>query len=346
MTSRLTGLDLARLLALVGMVLVHGWTDLVLLPLEAAGGPLPDGPTGPAWAVALQSVATDRARPLFVLLAGVGVTLVVARTGAGARVLLLRAAFLAALGVALLLYGWSDLVLVAYGVLFVLAVGLVRAPGALVVVLALVAWSAPVVQALLAGGPVDGGPVPVLAEFGYFFAGVALGRLDLARRGTVVRLTGAATALAVLGGAGLVAVGAPLAGWQARLTWAELGLDTVLTVGGVVAVLGACLLLGARTAAGPPVLSVPTRVLATAGSMPLSVYVAHALLYPALAPRLDADLVTATLTGAGFLVLAVAAATAWARTGRAGRPPRRGPVEDLLRRVSGPGTTQRRAVPG
>ena len=145
MQERLVGLDLARLVAVAGMVVVHGWTDLVLLPLERAGAVLPAGPEGPAWAVLLQAVLTDRARPLFVLLAGVGVTLMVARTGAGPGVLRLRAASLGALGFVLLGLGWSDLVLVAYAVLFLLAVVLVRLPSPPVVVLAVGAWSLPVV---------------------------------------------------------------------------------------------------------------------------------------------------------------------------------------------------------
>lgn len=309
MGPRVTGLGLARLLALAGMVLVHGWTDLVLLPLEDAGMPLPHGPTGPGWAVALQSVATDRARPLFLLLAGAGVTLVVSRTGAGPRVLLLRALLLALVGVALLLYGWSDLVLLGYGILFVLAVGLVRTPTPLLLLLALLAWSSPVAQAVASGAPADAGPVPVLAEFGYFFAGVAVGRLDLTRSHVVLRLSAAGVAAAVAGGTGLATQGASLAGWQERESWTGLALDTVLTVGGVVAVLGGCLLLGARAAAAPPRVTAATRLLTTTGAMPLTVYVAHALLYPVLAPRLDAGLETATLVGAGFLVVAVAART-------------------------------------
>ena len=72
------------------------------------------------------AAATNRARLLFFLLAGVSVSLLAARGRAGTSVLLRRAAFLTALGVILALSGWDDVVLVFYGVLFVLAPLLLR----------------------------------------------------------------------------------------------------------------------------------------------------------------------------------------------------------------------------
>ena len=72
------------------------------------------------------AAVTNRARLLFFLLAGVSVSLLAARGRAGTSVLLRRAAFLTALGVLLALSGWDDVVLVFYGVLFVLAPLLLR----------------------------------------------------------------------------------------------------------------------------------------------------------------------------------------------------------------------------
>lgn len=114
--GRVPGLDLARLLAVVGMVLVHARSDLA----EAGGG------AAPLWFGMVEVVATNRARLLFFLLAGIGVALLVRHRDVGAGVLLRRAVFLTALGAALSAAGWSDLVLVFYGILFVVAVLLVR----------------------------------------------------------------------------------------------------------------------------------------------------------------------------------------------------------------------------
>ncbi|KRF03474.1 hypothetical protein ASG88_21965 [Nocardioides sp. Soil777] len=96
------------------MVLAHARSDLAGDAADA----------GASWLEVVEAVATNRNRLLFFLLAGVGVALIVRRRGVGAGVLLRRAAFVAALGAVLAVAGWSDLVLVFYGVLFVLAVRL------------------------------------------------------------------------------------------------------------------------------------------------------------------------------------------------------------------------------
>jgi hypothetical protein len=72
------------------MVVVHAYTGVVLLPTTRLGTAPP--PTDdPAWATALRGLFTNHARALFVLLAGVGVTLVVRRIDAGPGVLAKRA---------------------------------------------------------------------------------------------------------------------------------------------------------------------------------------------------------------------------------------------------------------
>jgi hypothetical protein len=177
------GIDLARFLAVVGMVVVHAYDGIVLPPLEAASpGVDVDAPPAPEVLVWLQAALTDRARPLFFLLAGVGVSLLVARAGGTTAVLLRRAAFLAGLGVLLALAGWSDLVLVFYGFLFCLAPLLHRLPTR---ALLAVAAGAPVPAALLllqdaARDDALGNVALLVGELvGLFCAGLVVGRQRL-----------------------------------------------------------------------------------------------------------------------------------------------------------------------
>jgi len=74
-------------------------------------------------------------------------------------------------------------------------------------------------------------------------------------------------------------------------------------------------------------------VLAVTGAMPLTVYVAHALLWTAWSGRVGGDLVTATVLGGAFLATMVVATNVWARAGRGSRS-RRGPLEAAVHAIS------------
>lgn len=334
---RLTGIDLARFLAIAGMVVVHAATDLVLLPIERAdpAGVTPPLPPGPEWAVVLQELLTNRARPLFILLAGVGVSLLVRRTGAGAGTLVRRALFLGALGVLLVLVGWSDIVLVFYGVVFLLAVLLVRLPSPLLVVAAglLAALPWPLLAVDASRDDTLTNVLVVLSETAFFAVGLVVGRLRLdapttGRRlavvGAVLALTGLVP-LAVRGALDITEVD----------SWWELAAASVSTAGLALVVVAGCLAVGrggaaTRAMVGP---------LVVAGSMPLTVYVAHALLFSVLSRTVTVTLASATAVASAYLVLVVVVATWWSRRGH------RGPVEELMRRLAPAQPPSRRTSP-
>lgn len=316
--DRLAGVDVARCLALFGMYATH------VFPTFDPDGSLQVG----------HAVAAGRASALFALLAGVGLAL-----GSGGRTsrrgralrgvragVLLRAALLVAVGLALGEVESPPLVILAYyGLLFVVALpflGLGAGPLAHTALVALL--STPVASHLLrrsmtprAVSEPGGsdllvelfltGTYPVLTWSTYLLAGLAVGRLDLRRRGTqAALLTGGTTAalaahvaarllLGRAGGAeglqaslpaeigsgpvervldaGLYGV-TPTGNWRWLLVDAPHSgttLDLLGTGGTALAVVGACLLL-----AGSPARSLLVP-LAAAGSMTFTLYVLHVL---------------------------------------------------------------------
>lgn len=118
-SQRILGVDLARALALIGMMAVH------IMPLRVA---LADGGFAPSWAATLFS---GRASALFVLLAGVGLALLTGGASGPApsklaglrRSVLVRAGLITLIGFGV---GMLDtnvaVILVHYGVLFVAAI--------------------------------------------------------------------------------------------------------------------------------------------------------------------------------------------------------------------------------
>ncbi|MER7661560.1 DUF418 domain-containing protein [Streptomyces sp. NPDC096193] len=219
-TGRLIGLDLARGLAIFGMFAAH------IGPDPSVGGPL-------GW---LLEAARGRSATLFALLAGFTLVLLTGRpqprTGRAGRQatgrVLIRAAILIALGYALTALDTDvDVILSAYGLLFVLALPLYRLrPATLALVAAATALVMPQVLYLLRAA-VDGGsradaviahdplarvsgtdglvelfvtgPYPVLTWLPFIVAGMAVAKLDLARPGVLTHLAVGGGALAVLG---------------------------------------------------------------------------------------------------------------------------------------------------
>jgi len=122
-TARIPGIDVARSLAILGMVLVN-----FKYQMDAAYN-------GPAWLVWISDRADGRAAALFVVLAGLGVSLRSRRAredptthlGPERRALLQRAVLLFGLGL-LNLHMWDWDILHFYGVYLALAALLLRLP--------------------------------------------------------------------------------------------------------------------------------------------------------------------------------------------------------------------------
>ncbi len=196
---RLLGVDVARSLALFGMMAVH------IFPAFRD-----DGSLHPAYAV-----AAGRSAALFATLAGVGLALTTGgrhrytghRLGAARVGVLLRAVFLVSLGMLLGELDSPPLVILAYyGLLFVIAIPFLGLPARTLFVLAALSmvvapvlsqwWRAGLDPAPVAepGGPhllqelLLTGTYPALPWTAYLFTGLAIGRLDLRRRTVAVRL--------------------------------------------------------------------------------------------------------------------------------------------------------------
>jgi uncharacterized membrane protein len=289
--DRLGGIDLARGLAVIGMIAAH------LLTIEE-----PFDLLRPAtWL----DIVNGRSSILFAVLAGVSIALT---TGgriplSGERLhvargrLLVRAGLIWALGILLILTGVPVYVILpAYAVLFLLAAPLLRLrAGALFCVAAALLVVMPFVQAALGLLPfwdtpagesvalVIGWAYPFPLWVGFLVLGLGLGRIDLrdARIAAILLVMGVGFALFAYGAGGLVE---PM---TVASDYGSVALSTHPHSGGLpevvggaataVAVLGGCLLL-ARTPA--TWLLLPLRA---TGAMPLTAYTAQLLIWAAWA---------------------------------------------------------------
>lgn len=336
--ARIGGIDMARAIAVVGMAMVHV-------------GPSPR--LAVTTAERVYAVPHGRASVLFVLLAGVGVSLL-DRGDRGRTVarLLWRALVLLPLGLALQLLDHGALVILQYYALYfvvaccLLPLGdralLAGAIGLALLgpVLRLALWQAQpqwfAVPPTTLGDPplvvlrnlLLSGSYPAVAWAAPLLFGMWLGRRDLRSRGvrTAMLAAGAATAAAA-GAAGWLLearLGAPepAPSWTQLVTaraHSEMPLWLIAATGLAVAVLGACLVAADRW----PQLSRP---LVALGQLALTVYVGH-LLVLAWAPGWLArdDVAGAAVSVVAFTAVTAVAATLW-RT-HVGR----GPLEYLLR---------------
>ncbi|MGY1701517.1 heparan-alpha-glucosaminide N-acetyltransferase domain-containing protein [Geodermatophilus sp. SYSU D00766] len=372
--TRLIGIDAARGVALLGMIAVH-----VMDPVAADG----ENPSL-AW-----SLAAGKSAALFALLAGVGVAFASGRRerphgrlwAADASSLVVRALVIGVVGLvlgAVVPRELAAVILPYYALLFLLAIPLLSlSVRALVLVAGAIALGMPVLSHLLRSGSelvtapnttfgqLASDPLGVLTELAltgtypalpwlaYLCVGLAVGRVALSSRRTVVTITLTGIALAVtarmaswvlldvLGGrADLEEVALrSLTGEQYSdlLVWGPAGttpadtawwlatvvphsstpLDLVFTIGVGLAVLGVCLLVGRMTTG-------LLRPLAVAGSMTLTLYSLHLLMLSS--PFMpDDDLASLLLQ---VLVL-VAFAFAWSSAHV------RGPLEDLVAQATG-----------
>ncbi|TCK24653.1 heparan-alpha-glucosaminide N-acetyltransferase domain-containing protein [Pseudonocardia endophytica] len=216
--SRLAGIDIARGVALLGMIAAHA----LLMTTD-------DGVTNPVY-----YIVGGRAAALFAVLAGVAIAFMTGRAPvrdrpdrrAAAATLLTRAGLLLLIGFAL--GGWTDsdiasVILAYYAVMFALAVPLVRLSArALTGTAAAVVVAMPVLSHLLRSVLPEGisgnpsfadavqhpaglleqltltGTYPALPWMAYLSVGIAVGRLRLDAVRTATRLLAGGVALAVV----------------------------------------------------------------------------------------------------------------------------------------------------
>ena len=223
--NRIPGVDLARGVALLGMVAVH-----VLPTTDVDGNPTP-----------VESIAGGRSAALFAVLAGVGLALAFGRrpSARAYAAVAVRAVLIAALGLALaLLDSGVAVILTYYGVLFLLALPWLRAgPAVLLVSAVVVAVVVPFLSRLvrddlprrdtaspdlsdlqepgqLAAELLLTGYYPAAAWVAYLLVGLAVGRLALHRRGMAVPLLLAGLVTAASAHAASALLLGPLGGYD------------------------------------------------------------------------------------------------------------------------------------
>lgn len=181
-TKRIAGIDMARGIAMAGMVVVHfvAWREGEGAPFTAA------------------ELLNGRAMPLFMLLGGIGVTFMTRRSATPTRNLLIRAAMLMVMGLVLTEYvDRLAIVLQAYALFFALAVVLWRLPSKVLlamvpIVVAIGSFTYQTVGRPAALTPFDtlftgqgieslifDGFYPLFPVGAFFIFGIWLGRLDL-----------------------------------------------------------------------------------------------------------------------------------------------------------------------
>lgn len=325
--GRITGIDLARCLAIFGMFAVHvGPTDA-------------DGPLG-----ALYRLPHGRASLLFVVVAGVGVSLLAAsaRTSPmeARSKLVWRAALLLPLGLALqeLDHG-AAVILQDYAVLFVVAIVLLALPDRGLLGFAAIALPLGSIGFLwgqlndpdrftrasvaLSDAGIDivhrlvlSGPYPLITWLAPFLFGMWLGRRELRSRSVRRHLLGWGTAVAV-GAFGLSRILREVLGVTGDPTgWDHLVMDTphsqmplwvIGSTASAAAVLGAALFV----AEAYPRASQP---LVFAGQLALTVYVGHlVVLHLAPAALTSDEVVPAIVLVGSFALVSVVVAALWRR---------------------------------
>jgi uncharacterized membrane protein len=324
--QRITGVDVARGLAVLGMLTAH------------VG---PGGPDDP-WPWSLAQVVDGRSAALFVLLSGISVALIsggsspvvgVRRVQARAKILV-RAFAVLGIGVAVILLGTPiAVILPTYAVLFACATPLLGASprrllGGAVAVAAFGPLLHDALQPVFLRLPgreltdlLVGDFYPAVVWFAYVLVGLAVGRMDLRDRGVRLRLLGAGAALAVVAHAASAVLTRTLSGDPALVALvttephSSSTLEVVANTGVGLAVLALCLIV----ADAVPALVSPV---AATGALALTAYtgqlVVIALLGESVVWEPDAG------TWVAFLVVTVLAC--WLSRTALGR----GPLERLL----------------
>ena len=276
LAGRIPGLDLARAIAIIGMVAAH------------VGDRGTRGPDSAGWHWLW--VTEGRSAALFAVLAGVTISLMARRSEAPpahtvAKVAV-RGSVLIALGYALDLLGTPvDIVLTNLGLIFFMVLPFLRWPRTALALLAALAICAGSTVARAAEGGLDGWPVlerlvsthyPAVAWIGYVLIGMAVGRAPLARGVTAGWLLIIGAFLTVVGyGEGLLLGSPPPWSLEEGQTWASVTphsntmWEMTGNVGIALVVLGVCLALATTSRFIAPLLAF--------GSMSLTMYTLHVL---------------------------------------------------------------------
>ncbi|WP_445256807.1 DUF418 domain-containing protein [Nocardioides aurantiacus] len=350
--ERLVGPDVVRAVALLGIVVLNYYGYLM-----AAGAPREPGLLGALFDPHLGPMATPFAAT-FVLVAGVGASLMTrSLTGPALRrsrsVLLRRGLALFAVGWVVDL-AWEGTILPYFGAMFASAAvlvslswrGVVAVGGAAALAATALAWW--MLELRTEGRSVDwsdpphwspqgllldtvvNGPHPLLPWLAFFCAGIVLGRV-LGHPGWRLRAVG--LGMVLLGGAALVAqVGSsgslPVQVLTSTAPPTRSLVYTASTLGASLVAYAAVTWLAERAPR-----SFPVDVLRHAGTMSLTIYLAHIAVFRLLVDGLGVvpltGLVPALVLSAGFWVVAVLAAWWWHR--RFGI----GPAEAAYRRIGG-----------
>jgi uncharacterized protein len=360
-TQRITGYDLARALAILGMFVVH--FALVLAPLEDADK---------GWGGAILHKLDGRAAATFVILAGIGVTLrsnrpdeqeaePESRKRKARATLIKRGLFLLAIGFVNLIV-WPGDILRVYGVSLMLAAFFIGAgPRTLWIliltfVLGFVAlllvidyesnWKWETLEyanlwtrAGLVRNLFYDGFRSVFPWTGLLFLGMWVGRLDvrrpLVRRrllvwglviAIVIEIVSAVAVYYWLKHPGETSRD-DIAALAGTLSMPPLPLFILAAVGASLAVVGLSLIIAARWAAAWPVKS-----LVATGQMAFTWYVAHIAvlgLFFVLGWDQRTSLGAALAAGLGFFVICVAVSVFWKSRRK------HGPLEWLMREVAG-----------
>ncbi|WP_156764404.1 DUF418 domain-containing protein [Mycobacterium sp. E3247] len=368
--GRITGVDLARGLAVLGMFAVHVGPD-----------PRAGGVAGP-----MAYASQGRASILFATLAGLSLALVTGgpRTAGQTvpavlkRRVVVRAAIIFAIGTGLTIWGTAIPVILAYyGILFLIALPFLRLrPATNLGIAAVLAVLTPIVSIMLRHPAVitplkaaerfdpvsriggDGltnlfltGGYPVLTWTPFVIGGIALGRLEL-QRSTVRRKLiagGASVALLAYGGAwvlGKTVNGAAVASFDeshgttgnsgADVRWTSL-LNAEGHTGTPFEILGG---LGIAIVVVACCISVANRIpravapLVAMGSMSLTVYVGHLIAIEAMDMAARDGGSSPPPTGESVLSFCTFAAIAVVASWIWMRYSRRGPIEECIHRVT------------
>lgn len=349
-TGRILGLDLARSLAMLGMLVTH----TLLYPTTQ--------PKGVLWTV------YGRAAPLFVLLAGAGLVLMTRSGRPRVRAAVaVRAVLLLVIGMALSIEV-DGVILQSYALFFLVGLLLLRLPGpGLAGLAAACLVGGPLLLTALdrsgGTGPLGGGVgfesledpggllrtlaldhYPAVTWFGFFLVGMLLARVDLGSAAVRLRLlAGSAGAAALLFTAGWI--GAERFGpdplpfsiapphpttWSGH--WTTYGHSgaigwTLSSTALALTVVGACVCLLARDGVARRLLAAPVAL----GQMALTFYLLHFLYLDTVWLDVEPDLTSTWpffLASLVFWCAFAAVAWGWLRVFR------RGPLESVLHAVS------------
>lgn len=357
-STRVGGYDLARALAIIGMVMINFPIYLTTLGPDAPG----------SLGVWLANLHGGRAAALFVTIAGAGIGFMArgANLWAVRRVLLLRSIFLLIAG-ALLIQVWRIDILHFYGFyLLIAAVFFVSLPRwALLPLLVVVggfsialhagafaAWGLSVdhpdyghwTAAGIATDALISGVHPVFPWITYILLGMWLSGLDLTDRGTRGRVIVVSAALAF--GAPLVSTAlevVALAGYAPDAVLNYLGVGYVPSPFYLLGAWGSSVLVIAAAQAVFARFShnLPVKAFVSMGRLALTLYLAHALLAVVMPQHFfgfgNLSLAATVAYGFAFCTVGLVFAAVWRTRFELG------PVEMLMRRIAG--RTPRRAAP-